>query len=322
MKYILIIIFSIIVLNVFSQQLPGENSFDGSFFDLNINTPKYYDRLITVSKFNIKKIHVWDCEDSLCFKKHETFSMQYDKQHRLIDKSYFEYNKLKPSDIDKYIYIGKKKIINETYINSTLGFKHKIKFNNKGLVSRISFICLGYKRYNTKIKFHYTDTLLIKKEVFNRSNLFSEGAVTTTYEYNNIDKIIRIVSDSSKRIETFKYDSLGNLCEYKIKINSNYRHSIMHNEFIKYSFSNNKLIEKLTQSFNNEGKENINTLETKYFYDENNLLIKEIVKNLKENTISIRDYKYDSKGLLIESVWKHSDKSVEDRYKLYTYEIY
>ncbi len=314
-KLLLVLNILTICLQGYCQIMPEDKFFDGYYFDNDIHSPTYKEYFQSVKRNNIKTIIIWDSKDSLGANKQKYCKMEFNKNHKIINESYFEENKIVP--YEKYKYLGNKKIVKEFNADNQYWITYEMNINDKGQIETINI--KGGKCYNIVINYKYNDSLIVKKEIIDSScDMNLEGEGTTIFHYDSLKRIIKIENITTNDIEQFKYDSTGFLCGYvKNKGNTDWE-----NQIINYSYTGNKLTKKVSESFNSGRKDEKKIIETYYIYNSKGLLEKEIVKDFRNNKTSIRVYKHNNDGLLILTGWTYPDDIQKNNYHLYSYESY
>jgi len=269
-KKLIFIIFSIIANKAISQTNP---------YELNSE----FDSEVKLS--NIKEILIWQSKDSLLNNKEKFCVLKYDKQHRIIEETYIEDGKYKP--YQKYSYPSKNKIKMKFNADNQYWITYDYSLLDNGLIDYIDIT--GGDCYKIKVKYEYKNKQLISKEIDDKScepGLIGEGK--KNFEYNQNGQLLRTYEIKTKNIETFIYDSLGNLFKY-----------ISHGENPEwekhtktYNYSNGKLTKVIEEFYNSGQKDNLFKNETIYEYDKNGLKTLMKYHSVNENKWNYNYYTY------------------------------
>lgn len=154
------------------------------------------------------------------------------------------------------------------------------------------------------------------KLLIQRNAVDYHGEVATTnYEYdsnNRLTKTILVEEDGTEETTTFTYDVNGNLIkEYSRLINEKHSKDFPYETTIEYTYDANGNVLTQTWTFD-DGDQSV----TRYYYDENGFLIKEVAERYDDTL----EYNYDNNYYLIEKTeysdgekgthWEYSDHAI------------
>ena len=150
------------------------------------------------------------------------------------------------------------------------------------------------------------NNMLIESSRFNVCG-FNNPFITIKYNENNVmtEKVIKHFDGGNSYEQIYKYDDKGNV----ISITSYINHKLIELSYSNQYNDKNQLIEKkgINKYYYNDGEleeTNILTITTTYIYDGKGNKISETELRIDEEEevfSEVRNYKYNDKGLLIES---------------------
>jgi len=229
-----------------------------------------------VKAYNIKEISFWFCFDSVYSNKEKLRILRFNKHHQITKNINVDYNKIVPRE--KYTYPSEKRIKMKLNADGLYWILFDYTLSDNGLIQNVDIS--GGNCYKIKIKYDYNDTLLIKKEIIDKSCVqYLIGVGTTLYEYNQVGKLLRTTNEKSDKYEVYSYDTNGflNQCIVQGK-NPDWA-----KRTIKYVYKNGKLVTKIEESYNSGNKELLYKSETIYVYDEKGLPKLTMYHTINEN---------------------------------------
>jgi len=208
-----------------ARSFPNDNT------ALNFDTLIYNARHKLIEKITYRSDNKID-HDSLIYDENDSLKIKFQFNW---DESYsttnYGYNK--PG----------KQVRNENYKGDTLISGCFTKYDAGNRILRQTYY--GTSPFFTQADYIYDNEGRISQEIFtSKTNIY-----TTTYKYNEANKLISqfSVDNKNKSLFTYKYDSAGNMIE--IVFNSAWGNSITNHQSIFKYYSNNLLFE--TKSFVN-----------------------------------------------------------------------